>query len=73
MVFLNLSHMVLSTLRLFYIVNPYYHKNVHACDMALVALHFLCWLDIGINFNMGFVEKSPEGANIVLDRQLILW
>ncbi|KOB77596.1 Mutant cadherin, partial [Operophtera brumata] len=72
MVVVNLAHMVLSTFRLFFIIDPHYHQNVHFCDQGLVILNSLCWLDLGINFNMGYLEKGPEGSTIILDRQLII-
>ncbi|XP_073952669.1 potassium/sodium hyperpolarization-activated cyclic nucleotide-gated channel 1-like isoform X4 [Choristoneura fumiferana] len=68
MMFVNVAHMVVSSLRLCYYLNPSYPTFLKA-DYVLLALHILCLMDILIRLNTGYVEGSP--ANVVLDRRSI--
>ncbi|KAI8421200.1 hypothetical protein MSG28_008267 [Choristoneura fumiferana] len=52
MMFVNVAHMVVSSLRLCYYLNPSYPTFLKA-DYVLLALHILCLMDILIRLNTG--------------------
>ncbi|KAG6441642.1 hypothetical protein O3G_MSEX001992 [Manduca sexta] len=70
MAFVNLMHMFISTLRLFFVLTPPRTQTVHAIDKVLLAFHALCFLDILFNFNIGYTEK--EYSHIVMKRRKIV-
>ncbi|XP_013137765.1 PREDICTED: potassium/sodium hyperpolarization-activated cyclic nucleotide-gated channel 1-like isoform X2 [Papilio polytes] len=70
MILINISHMICSTLRLCYILETEEGPKPHTVDSVLLCLHAVCFIDMCINFKMGYrnVEK-----NIVLNRSRIIW
>ncbi|XP_061384157.1 potassium/sodium hyperpolarization-activated cyclic nucleotide-gated channel 3-like [Danaus plexippus] len=64
----NLMHMIVSTFRLCYILEPV-QPSMHWLDEVLLGLHGICFFDIFMKFNVGF--KEEYFANVVFDRRRI--
>nr|XP_032515803.1 potassium/sodium hyperpolarization-activated cyclic nucleotide-gated channel 3-like isoform X2 [Danaus plexippus plexippus] len=64
----NLMHMIVSTFRLCYILEPV-QPSMHWLDEVLLVLHGICFFDIFMKFNVGF--KEEYFANVVFDRRRI--
>ncbi|RVE44319.1 hypothetical protein evm_011043 [Chilo suppressalis] len=70
MVVVNLAHMVVSTLRLAYVLDPFpLVPGPNTFDYILLSLHILCVIDIALMFNMGYVE---EHENVILNRKAVI-
>ncbi|XP_061709519.1 uncharacterized protein LOC133519236 [Cydia pomonella] len=69
MIFVNLAHIVTSSLRFCIITDPYNMLYIEDCDVILLVIQVICLIDIIICFNIGFLES--ESALIVLDRSRI--
>jgi hypothetical protein len=69
MAVVNLAHMILSTLRLAYVLEPN-SQGPHAFDHCLFALSLVCLLDMTLVFHTGFVEAS---TSVILDKTTIAW
>ncbi|XP_063827675.1 potassium/sodium hyperpolarization-activated cyclic nucleotide-gated channel 3-like [Ostrinia nubilalis] len=65
---LNIAHMVLSSLRLCFVLHAAGPTRLHPVDHALLALHICCLADIVVMFHVGYLEGR---GNVILDRSLI--
>ncbi|XP_063547563.1 uncharacterized protein LOC134755015 [Cydia strobilella] len=69
MVFVNLAHIVASTLRFCIITDAFNMLYVENCDIVLMVIQVICLIDIIICFNIGILKS--KSALIVLDRRRI--
>ncbi|XP_063372534.1 potassium voltage-gated channel subfamily H member 2-like [Cydia amplana] len=69
MIFVNLGHLVASTLRFCIITEPFNMLYIEDCDIILAIIQVICLIDIIICFNIGILKS--ESALIVLDRRRI--
>uniref|UniRef100_A0A2H1WL32 SFRICE_002752 n=1 Tax=Spodoptera frugiperda TaxID=7108 RepID=A0A2H1WL32_SPOFR len=58
MIIINLAHMVLSSFRLFFILQSIDNPEIHWLDLGMVGLQLVCLVDIFIKFNTGYLYKS---------------
>ncbi|KAL0831788.1 hypothetical protein ABMA28_001326 [Loxostege sticticalis] len=68
MAVVNVAHMIVSSLRLCYVLHPKGRPRIHAIDHVLFSLHLLCLIDVAVRFNIGYLEGK---ANVILRRPLI--
>lgn len=69
MIFTNTAHIVTSSIRLCYILDP--PGALHPVDSLLLALNLVCVLDILNRLSTGYLEN--EGKQAVMDRRRIAW
>ncbi|XP_047025660.1 potassium/sodium hyperpolarization-activated cyclic nucleotide-gated channel 3-like isoform X2 [Helicoverpa zea] len=69
MIIVNLAHMSLSTLRLFFVLQPVNQTTVHPVDRPILCLNVICLIDMLIKINTGYVHKKQ--SLIVMSRKSI--
>ncbi|KAJ8724616.1 hypothetical protein PYW08_016090 [Mythimna loreyi] len=71
MIVVNISHVCLSTFRLFLVIQPVNKLTTHVLDDVLLGIYCICLIDIVIKFNTGYVLRRQ--SYVVMARKSIFW
>lgn len=71
MIIVNLVHMGVSTFRLFFILRPIGQMRIHPNDKVLLVVHAICFIDVLIRMNTGYVNSKQK--TVVMIKSRILW
>ncbi|CAH0673827.1 unnamed protein product [Spodoptera exigua] len=71
MMMVNLMHIVVSSFRLFFILQPIDDPEIHWLDLLMVGLQLVCLIDILIKLNTGYLNKS--NFYIVMNKKSIFY
>lgn len=71
MIVVNLTHMGVSTFRLFFILRRIGRMRIHHNDQVLLVAHAICFLDILVRMNTGYAK--PKEKTVVMVKSRILW
>ncbi|XP_026727191.1 potassium/sodium hyperpolarization-activated cyclic nucleotide-gated channel 3-like [Trichoplusia ni] len=70
MIVVNLTHMGVSTFRLFFILRHIGRMRIHHNDQVLLVAHAICFLDILVRMNTGYAK--PKEKTVVMVKSRIL-